>query len=219
MISGEKLQALKDYLSMLSLTFPKIENSIPQSLKWLNERIQLISGSITHDDWTRLLDDSGMSAELSSRGVLVRCRGSQPQYRGYPCTLWSLFHTLTVQAASPAVAGQKQTTSYTALNTMRGYIANFFTCQQCREHFTKMAVEVDAMNDKSDKAAVIWLWSAHNRVNKRLAGDTTEDPLFPKIQFPSVKACPDCKTPNGIWDEDKVYGFLQSAYTNLLPKP
>jgi thiol oxidase len=24
------------------------------------------------------------------------CMGSSPQYRGYPCALWLLFHTLTV---------------------------------------------------------------------------------------------------------------------------
>jgi hypothetical protein len=32
----------------------------------------------------------------------------------------------------------------------------------------------------------------HNKVNKRLAGDLTEDPEFPKIQFPSKKKCPEC---------------------------
>lgn len=28
----------------------------------------------------------------------VGCQGSQPQYRGYPCAVWQLFHVLTVQA-------------------------------------------------------------------------------------------------------------------------
>ena len=27
------------------------------------------------------------------------CQGSNPKYRGYPCSLWTLFHTLTVNAA------------------------------------------------------------------------------------------------------------------------
>lgn len=27
------------------------------------------------------------------------CQGSSPKYRGYPCSLWTLFHTLTVNAA------------------------------------------------------------------------------------------------------------------------
>jgi len=28
----------------------------------------------------------------------VGCQGSQPQYRRYPCAVWTLFHVLTVQA-------------------------------------------------------------------------------------------------------------------------
>lgn len=26
----------------------------------------------------------------------IHCQGSDPKYRGYPCSLWSLFHVLTV---------------------------------------------------------------------------------------------------------------------------
>lgn len=40
--------------------------------------------------------------------------------------------------------------------------------------------------------AILWLWSAHNEVNQRLAGDATEDTDFPKIQFPSEKVCTTC---------------------------
>lgn len=29
----------------------------------------------------------------------VGCQGSRPELRGYTCSLWKLFHTLTVQAA------------------------------------------------------------------------------------------------------------------------
>lgn len=29
----------------------------------------------------------------------VGCQGSRPELRGYSCSLWKLFHTLTVQAA------------------------------------------------------------------------------------------------------------------------
>lgn len=30
----------------------------------------------------------------------VGCQGSQPELRGYTCSLWKLFHTLTVQAGT-----------------------------------------------------------------------------------------------------------------------
>jgi thiol oxidase len=28
----------------------------------------------------------------------VGCKGSEPRFRGYPCGMWTLFHTLTVAA-------------------------------------------------------------------------------------------------------------------------
>uniref|UniRef100_A0A915EBI0 Sulfhydryl oxidase n=1 Tax=Ditylenchus dipsaci TaxID=166011 RepID=A0A915EBI0_9BILA len=37
---------------------------------------------------------------------------------------------------------------------------------------------------------VLWLWRAHNNVNKRLAGETSEDPKFPKQQFPRPSCAP-----------------------------
>ena len=43
-----------------------------------------------------------------------------------------------------------------------------------------------SVNSKKD--AVLWLWESHNEVNDRLKADETEDPEFPKIQFPSKEA-------------------------------
>ncbi|KAL8174579.1 UNVERIFIED_CONTAM: Sulfhydryl oxidase 2 [Gekko kuhli] len=36
---------------------------------------------------------------LTSHIQWVGCQGSRPELRGYPCSFWKLFHTLTVQAA------------------------------------------------------------------------------------------------------------------------
>ena len=33
----------------------------------------------------------------------VGCQGSEPHFRGFPCSLWILFHFLTVQAAQEGV--------------------------------------------------------------------------------------------------------------------
>lgn len=41
---------------------------------------------------------AGMS--LPNRTTWVGCQGSRPELRGYPCSLWTLFHTLTVRAAT-----------------------------------------------------------------------------------------------------------------------
>ena len=42
--------------------------------------------------------------------------------------------------------------------------------------------------------AVLWLWTVHNRVNKRLQSDITTDPEHPKIQFPAAGMCQACWT-------------------------
>ena len=36
---------------------------------------------------------------LTKKVQWVGCQGSRPELRGYTCSLWKLFHTLTVQAA------------------------------------------------------------------------------------------------------------------------
>ena len=33
----------------------------------------------------------------------VGCQGSEPHFRGFPCSLWILFHFLTVQATQEGV--------------------------------------------------------------------------------------------------------------------
>ncbi len=59
------------------------------------------------------------------------------------------------------------------------------------------------------------------RVNSRLHGDTTEDPVYPKIQFPSVDLCSDCRTDAEAdpyhadvqWNRTRVQEFLKSFYS------
>jgi hypothetical protein len=61
----------------------------------------------------------------------------------------------------------------------------------------------------------LWLWKAHNRANKRLSGDASEDPSFPKQQFPPSSICPQCRTTNGEFDEKEVLKFLTLYYSDI----
>ncbi|KAK3024113.1 hypothetical protein RJ639_043572 [Escallonia herrerae] len=76
---------------------------------------------------------------------------------------------------------------------------------------------------------VLWLWSAHNKVNERLMKEEaalgTGDPKFPKIIWPSKQLCPSChltqSRKNGgdsqsDWDHDEVFKFLASYYGKML---
>ena len=74
---------------------------------------------------------------------------------------------------------QKWVNLHEVLFTMRDYIDKFFSCSDCAHHFVGMAMNLE--NElKFPNSSVLWLWQAHNRVNKRLKGDLTEDPEHPK---------------------------------------
>lgn len=129
------------------------------------------------------------------------CRGSRSHFRGYPCALWMLSHALTVislpvqQKRDPGTTdfGPKMTFgSKEALTITSRFIQNFFSCESCRDHFTEMSRSLGQGRVLNDGDAVLWLWEAHNVVNRRLMNDISSDPLYPKRPFPSLKHCPYC---------------------------
>lgn len=67
----------------------------------------------------------------------------------------------------------------------------------------------------SNREAVLFLWRVHNRVNLRLAGDKSEDPAHPKVPFPTVEQCTQCRTVSSPdqWHEAGVLEFLVDAYS------
>ena len=71
------------------------------------------------------------------------------------------------------------------------------------------------MNFLIFNSSVLWLWKTHNRVNKRLHGDPSEDPIHPKIQFPgrhSCQACYNTKVSPPVFNETEVFTFLVEHY-------
>lgn len=62
----------------------------------------------------------------------------------------------------------------------------------------------------------MYLWQAHNIVNARLRGRDTEDPEFPKRQFPADFLCSNCRH-DGHFDEDEVKNFLIIYYSAIKP--
>lgn len=95
---------------------------------------------------------------------------------------------------------------------MRAYIINFFSCVECGENFEKESTNI--LTEVSDlDSAILWLWRTHNRVNGRLRGEETEDPSFPKQQFPPPSLCHKCAEENGSWDEGEVLAYLKARYS------
>ncbi|CAG9138670.1 unnamed protein product [Plutella xylostella] len=206
-LTGEPLQAILNFLTIMIEIFPFRGNGREffVELHDILSKHQVWSGNDVADLITTL--ESKHYPVYVSNLEYVACRGSQAKYRGYSCGLWTLFHTLTVNAAQqPGTKGPQ------VLRAMHGYIKNFFGCTECSEHFQTMAAKNQIFDVKENDKAVLWLWVSHNEVNLRLAGDLTEDPYHPKIQFPSPTKCPKCRQARGQWNLSAVYEYLQQIY-------
>lgn len=208
-LTGEPLEALLDYLDVIITSFPSRGN--------LKEYLMDLRATLsTRKSWSgsevyelvKRLETAHAPVYTSNNLEYIRCRGSQPKFRGYTCGLWTLFHTLTVNAAMKPEGKE----GVKVLKAMHGYVKHFFGCTDCAQHFQAMAARNRIFDVKENDKAVLWLWIAHNEVNLRLAGDITEDPEHPKIQYPSVTRCPECRLARGAWNLPAVYQYLQNVY-------
>ncbi|XP_069604232.1 sulfhydryl oxidase 2 [Ranitomeya imitator] len=218
-LEGEKLKTFKNLITLLYKLFP----GRPHVVKLL-ETLQewLVSMPLDKIPYDAILDLVNNKMRISgiyltSHVEWVGCQGSRAQLRGYPCSLWKLFHSLTVQAAvqPDALANTEfEGDAQAVLKTMRQYIRDFFGCRECAQHFEAMAKEsVDSV--KTADEAVLWLWRKHNVVNKRLAGAPSEDPKSPKVEWPTPDLCPSCHEEiNGLhnWNEKEILAFLKGHY-------
>ncbi|XP_032884320.1 sulfhydryl oxidase 1 [Amblyraja radiata] len=221
-LSGDTLTALQHFIAVLTKLFPGrpfIMKVLQITDTWL---ANVGTENITFRALTDVLDNKNETsgAILPDRVSWVGCQGSRPHFRGYPCSVWTLFHLLTVQAAkqneSMVLAGQSvETDPLEVLYALRQYVKHFFGCRECASHFEAMAAEsMDRVN--SFNQAVLWLWSRHNHVNNRLAGALSEDPKFPKLQWPPPDMCVECHNDaNGhhMWVKDALLNFLLGYYS------
>lgn len=213
LLEGEKLLALQKFLAVIERYFPFNDNGkrFMQDLRSYVVNEDRINGS---DFDAKVPEIAKLYEPVFSSNRWVGCMPSKPGFRQYPCGLWTLFHYLTVQAAEMDISNDP----LEILQAMHGYIKNYFGCTECAEHFQEMAARNHIWSVASKDDAVLWLWSAHNDVNKRLSGDQTEDPEFPKLQFPSN--CDECrKAQSNVhghkiigeiqWDRGEVYRYLK----------
>ncbi|NXA42591.1 QSOX1 oxidase, partial [Eudromia elegans] len=214
-LSGAALSALKCYVALLAKYFPGrpfVQTYLHTLDGWLRNWTEPeLPRDVLKEAMKNKADDPH-PAVLPSNVTWVGCQGSEPHFRGYPCAVWTLFHLLTLQAFQ---SGPDKELPLEVLGTMRCYVRNFFGCQECAQHFEAMAAEsMDKVQGRQE--AVFWLWSHHNEVNARLAGSDTEDPKFPKLQWPPPDMCPLChKEESGVhaWDEPAVLRFLEAHFS------
>lgn len=140
-------------------------------------------------DWTAYSRGwSGCKATYPSNS---RSPDTYGQQRGFTCGLWGAFHYMLARSNDAEAAAD--------VEVIRDTIHAFFKCGECRSHFRRIRSpkELGLAGVLGRRGASLWLWHAHNVVNKRVEG--LEDrfhgapPEFPKLQWPSPEACPTCR--------------------------
>ncbi|KAL3063553.1 hypothetical protein OYC64_003174 [Pagothenia borchgrevinki] len=225
-LQGEELQVFKDLVTLVSKLYPG-GGSVVKLMETLSD--WLVSLPLPRIPYRAVLDlvDNKMRISGVFLGAELRwvgCQGSRAGLRGYPCALWTLFHVLTVQhEATPTALDNTGLQGEAAvLHVMRRYITTFFGCEACGRHFEQAAAE-SLQTVKSSEQQVLWLWEQHNRVNSRVAGSLSDDPLFPKAPWPSASLCASCHEEKlGVhqWNQNNVLLFLRTHYgaSNISPK-
>ncbi|XP_076003686.1 sulfhydryl oxidase 2 [Genypterus blacodes] len=226
-LEGEELKIFKDLVTVVAKLYPG-GGSVVKLMETLSD--WLLSLPLQRIPYQAVLDlvDNKMRISGVFLGAELRwvgCQGSKAGLRGYPCSLWTLFHILTVQHdATPTALDNTALESEAApvLQVMRRYIRTFFGCEQCGRHFEQAATaSLDQVQTPEEQ--MLWLWHQHNMVNNRLAGSLSDDPLFPKVPWPSPALCPAChEEKNGVhvWNHDNILSFLRQYYgtANISPK-
>ena len=130
-INGEKLLALQRFLAVLERYNPLSANGrslISQLAAFVSRHNQELSGADFENEMKRL---EKQLTPIYSATHYVGCVGSKSGLRGFTCSLWQLFHFMSVQAAN----SDKSQDPLEVLQGMHGFVKYFFGCTDCSEHF------------------------------------------------------------------------------------
>lgn len=223
-MNDEQISAMKGYISVLNKYSPLSDNGqrfLDALNTYVKSRVRLNGKELSNV----VKELEAKYHPVFSSSQWIGCRPSVAGRRGLSCGLWQLFHYLTVSATNY----EKSDEPLEVLRAIHGFVKHFFGCTHCSQHFQEMAEKNGIWKVMTKDEAVLWLWSAHNEVNRRLAGDQTEDPAFPKIQYPSQEICPQCykqivSTQSGggtnshnapHWDNGEVLYYLRNMFSLL----
>lgn len=215
---------LKKIVNFLSLHYPKTSSKLQSSLANVDAEISSLNEIKKRKEWIQILAKTGLTSVQGQNPILeyAACTPSVENLRGYPCSLWTLFHFLLANSDS-------DTSTLQAADCIVSIVTHFFGCSECVENFKKEIVTFSPSSITDKKSGILWLWTLHNSVNKRLSGDESEDPEFPKVQWPSSSACPECHKADddspladeSSFNTDKVFQFIlnRNQLKNLVLPP
>ena len=239
-LSGKQKAALKSWLELMSVGLPP---------EWgLHSLVDDLLDNI----------DNVAASDVNLRNILRKHPLSRVEWSsscgkpGFSCGMWKLMHTATVGIAEQRGglnlvesgtmdADTRVFSPLEAADTIREYMAHFFGCVECRNHFIaqydqcsfrrcdRLTSETDDASPDDWKQLPLWLWEVHNDVSVRVAHEKLERKIentkmsrnnISRLQrgdeikhlFPSLEACYTCFNDDGSWDEDAVFLFLEKTY-------
>lgn len=201
---GMRLVALRNWVKLLSEVNPlnkKGRTVLKQLHQWMESEKNPSGEQFLETVYTL---ENAIGQVFQGRHY-VGCVATEPFLRGYPCALWVLFHFLTVEAArepAPFKPGF-------VIRTIRDFVQYlYYDCPYCSNEFMKISEGMDQVTTHEDE--ILWLWATHNKMNRKLAGDGTEDRKFPKVEYPSKELCDECM--DQTWNNASVLSFLRGIY-------
>jgi Erv1 / Alr family/Thioredoxin len=239
----ESRVAMKNWLDLLSVSLPP-EWAVHKMID--NLRNRYIYASKNRDNFRQVIKQQN----IPRTGWSDSCRAKNAP-NGFSCGMWKLLHVVTVGIAEQRGgknlidSGMVPPTTKTfspmeAADTIREFIAHFFTCKPCRQNFVDNYDDCnnnrrcDRLAYKKDLEAVsiadwkelpLWLWEVHNEVSVRLVNERAQKdynlkgarkPVTPRDEvkaiFPNVETCILCFNEDGTWNEGQVFRFLERVY-------
>lgn len=206
-----KVQALYRYVAAIHRYFP-FDNENPRRFfmrmdTWLKMRKP--GKDLPNQDLQAIMK-AGNEGFIPQIDNYVHCKGEKS---GYPCSLWLIFHTLTVSEYDRHMKNDSKAVKYahqfpSVLYAIRDYVKYFYTCAECVDHFNNMTANLkDELT--SANSSVMWLWEAHNKISKRISD---QDPFYRKPQFPTRFICPRCFTESGHRNMNETLNFIMDYY-------
>ncbi len=229
-------QALKDWLDLLHISLPP-EWALQEAIGDLIINFKEISTS------------RKALRETLNKHLLLRHKWSRScgTGNGFSCGFWKLLHTMTVGiaeyrggqdliASGSVVPATRTFSPSDAADTVREYMAYFFPCTECSNHFVgqydqcelnrrcdRLTTDPSMSSDADWKELAMWLWEVHNDVNIRLLNEKHETKRWrrrkslPEIDqvkaiWPAIPDCSVCLNEDGSFDEDSIFLHLEQTY-------
>ncbi|CAF94978.1 unnamed protein product, partial [Tetraodon nigroviridis] len=199
-LEGEELSIFKDFVTLVAKLYPG-GGSVVRLMEALSDWLLSLQGRrLVYQNVLDLVDNK-MRVCSWGRSALGWLPGQQGGASWLPVlALDALSHLDRPTRCKAHGAGKHRWEQEAApvLQVMRRYIRTFFGCQECGRHFEQAAAAgLDQVQNPDQQ--ILWLWEQHNRVNSRLSGTLSDDPLFPKAPWPGPALCATChEEKNGV---------------------